>query len=41
MKAYWEVAMLLDGPVVLLVAAVILSAIWLVVLTGSRYFGSQ
>jgi hypothetical protein len=36
-----EVGMLLAGPGVLVVAAVVFAAIWAVVLLGSRYFGPQ
>lgn len=33
--------MMLTGPGILLAAAIIFAAIWLVVLWGSRYFGPQ
>lgn len=33
--------MMLVGPEVLVVAAIAITAIWLVVLWGSRYFGPQ
>jgi hypothetical protein len=36
-----EIGMMLQGPGVLLVAAVVFAAIWVVVLVGSRYFGPQ
>jgi hypothetical protein len=35
-----EIAMV-GGPAVIVVAAVVLAAIWVVVLWGSRYFGPQ
>jgi hypothetical protein len=34
-------AMMLTGPGILLLAACVFAAIWLVVLWGSRYFGPQ
>ena len=36
-----EVAMMLSGPGVLLLAAITLMVIWAVVLLGSRFFGPQ
>ncbi len=32
---------MIAGPEVLLVAAAVIAAIWIVVLVGSRYFGPQ
>jgi hypothetical protein len=33
--------MMLTGPGILVAAAVVIAAIWIVVLLGSRYFGPQ
>jgi hypothetical protein len=33
--------LMLTGPGILLAAAIVISAIWVVVLWGSRYFGPQ
>jgi hypothetical protein len=33
--------MMVSGPAMLVVAAVVFAAIWIVVLWGSRYFGPQ
>ena len=44
-KAKWGVReaymLMLTGPGILLAAAIVIAAIWLVVLAGSRYFGPQ
>ncbi len=33
--------LMLDGPGILVAAAIVIAAIWLVVLVGSRFFGPQ
>jgi len=33
--------LMLTGPGILLAAAIVIAAIWVVVLAGSRYFGPQ
>jgi hypothetical protein len=40
-RPHGDEAMMLTGPGILLMAACVFAAIWIVVLWGSRYFGPQ